>query len=84
MPRATPADLSSTQSAAVEIAPFVRIDPNETARAGETRADNALQLPFCYCPAGSSLMGSPRDARWHSNDEGPARDDDQRLLAGPA
>ena len=41
------------------------------AQPGEVRELTALGLKFCWCPAGSFLMGSRIDAPGHLNNEGP-------------
>jgi formylglycine-generating enzyme required for sulfatase activity len=38
-------------------------------RAGEERADNSLKTPFCWCPPGRFLMGSPQDGAERGADE---------------
>ena len=44
-------------------------------RAGQERSDNGLQLPLCWCPPGSFLMGSPPD------EPGREKDEDQKRVS---
>jgi formylglycine-generating enzyme required for sulfatase activity len=41
--------------------------------AGQTRTDNALAMPLCWCPPGMFQMGSPPGEPERGDDEGPVQ-----------
>src|SRR5688572_2062736 len=41
--------------------------------AGETRADNGLEMAFCWCPPGTFQMGSPAGEQQRGDDEDPVQ-----------
>lgn len=45
--------------------------PTAGTEAGEVRYFTASKIPFCWCPPGSFLMGSPADERSRRDDETP-------------
>ncbi len=40
-------------------------------QAGQVWSDNSLEIPFCWCPPGTFLMGSPEDEPDRRDDEFP-------------